>query len=357
MINKMNQIDNVQRKSFQKLKFKKELDISKLYQREHLSIYRFCRSISKLGICLIIVFSLNINLFAQRQNRGIFSSEVEWILNEDIYTSFRNKDYSQCAILTDSLLAIDSNNVNGYILRGALAHDKMGSHDRVLEILNLLNKVNTSFCTLPRTEQLTFSDKIIHNEEFKSLCPIYPRLSDTVKVLKPELRDKLMELIIWTHSKKQEHFVKLGYERFYDTKPDLNPGEMTELIWNKTKNYISTYGYPTIEDVGSEWIMTMTFLTVAHRPELEDLLLFRNEMKDIILLRRLALLDDKISVASNKPQLYGTQIDNKLINGERCFYPIHDFDKLNERRMKLGLQPIESYAKQYGVTLNQSKQE
>ena len=164
-----------------------------------------------------------------------------------------------------------------------------------------------------------------------------------------------MELIIWSHSTKQEHFVQLGYERFYHTKPNLSPHEMTQLIWDKTKNYISTYGYPRIEDVGSEWIMTMTFLTVAHRPDLEDLLMFRNEMKDIILPRRLALLDDKISVASGEPQLYGTQIDDSLVNGKRCFYPILDIDNLNERRMKVGLQPIESYAKQYGVILDQSK--
>ncbi len=167
----------------------------------------------------------------------------------------------------------------------------------------------------------------------------------------PEARDSLMELVIWSHPKPIDHFIQLGFEKYYSTKPKVNRAEINNLIWSKTKHYIKKYGYPTIEKVGSEWIMTMTFLTIAHRPALEDLILFKDEMQGIILPRRMALLEDKISVALGQDQLYGTQIQSKFIDDQRLFYPIRDIASIDSRRMKVGLQPFSSYAKQYGVRL------
>ena len=49
-----------------------------------------------------------------------------------------------------------------------------------------------------------------------------------------------------------------------------------------------------------------------------------------------------------KNQIYGSQVVNSK-TGELVFYPIEDEKNVNIRRAKVGLQPIEEYAKYFGI--------
>lgn len=57
---------------------------------------------------------------------------------------------------------------------------------------------------------------------------------------------------------------------------------------------------------------------------------------------QLAYLSDRLSVASGKPQLYGTQLDLKPPCGVE-FFALDDRDKVEQRRKALKLPPLEEY--------------
>ena len=64
--------------------------------------------------------------------------------------------------------------------------------------------------------------------------------------------------------------------------------------------------------------------------------------KDDVAAANVALLTDRVRLAEGKKQLYGTQVELRhgrwQVQGE-----VEEFDKLNERREKVGLPPIEEY--------------
>jgi hypothetical protein len=66
----------------------------------------------------------------------------------------------------------------------------------------------------------------------------------------------------------------------------------------------------------------------------------------------LAFLKDRILMREGKKQTYGTQAKYDEEKKEFYIYPISDPDNVNKRREKIGLEPIEDYAKKNGYNLN-----
>lgn len=62
----------------------------------------------------------------------------------------------------------------------------------------------------------------------------------------------------------------------------------------------------------------------------------------------MAYLEDRIRMRTGRKQLYGTQIV-KTESGSSEFYQIEDEEHVNHRRLALGLEPIEEYAKRFGI--------
>jgi hypothetical protein len=91
------------------------------------------------------------------------------------------------------------------------------------------------------------------------------------------------------------------------------------------------------------------FLAIQHTVDLETqkkYLLYLKEAqrkKWEIRLPDIGYLEDRIAIREGKPQRYGTQFT--LVDGKRKFFPIEDIKKVNKRRKKLELTPIEQYAK------------
>ncbi len=68
----------------------------------------------------------------------------------------------------------------------------------------------------------------------------------------------------------------------------------------------------------------------------------------------LAFLEDRILMRNKKKQLYGTQaVWDKTLRKNKI-YPIEDLKNVNQRRKKLGLEPIEKYAESNGYIFNQN---
>lgn len=62
----------------------------------------------------------------------------------------------------------------------------------------------------------------------------------------------------------------------------------------------------------------------------------------------LALMQDRILMRQGKNQIYGSQVVFSK-TGEQVFYPIEDEKNVNIRRAKIGMQPLEDYAKLFGI--------
>lgn len=63
----------------------------------------------------------------------------------------------------------------------------------------------------------------------------------------------------------------------------------------------------------------------------------------------LALLEDRVLLGQGKKQIYGSQLTSDM-NGKSRFSPIEDEANVNKRRAEVGLEPIEEYAKHFGIT-------
>jgi hypothetical protein len=62
----------------------------------------------------------------------------------------------------------------------------------------------------------------------------------------------------------------------------------------------------------------------------------------------LAMLQDRVLMRQGKKQLYGSQVVMNKSGGQE-FYPIEDEKNVNARRKSVGLQPMEEYAKFFGI--------
>ena len=62
-----------------------------------------------------------------------------------------------------------------------------------------------------------------------------------------------------------------------------------------------------------------------------------------------ALLQDRVLMKQGKEQIYGSQLNTDPVTGKNSFMPIADEENVNKRRAEVGLEPIEEYAKYFGV--------
>jgi hypothetical protein len=69
----------------------------------------------------------------------------------------------------------------------------------------------------------------------------------------------------------------------------------------------------------------------------------------------LALMEDRIRVNDNQPQIYGSQLHFDETTKSTVFYPIEDEKNVDIRRAKVGLQPIAEYAKFFGTEYHPPK--
>ncbi len=137
--------------------------------------------------------------------------------------------------------------------------------------------------------------------------------------------------------------------------------EQTRAIWKKqdyldrlnmkkVDSLIAIFGYPGKTLVGKER-RSIVFLVIQHG-ELADQekylpILTKAADQDELAWYSLALMVDRIRTGHGKEQLYGTQL-NVAGQGMKIF-PIADELNVNVRRAKIGLGPLESYLKEFGV--------
>ena len=125
--------------------------------------------------------------------------------------------------------------------------------------------------------------------------------------------------------------------------------DSTNLI--QIEQLIAQYGWPGKSFVGEEGNKTI-FLVIQHSDlatqEKYFPLLQNSVAKNESSAPDLALLQDRILMRQGKKQIYGSQIVRDS-TGSWKFYPIEDEKNVNLRRKKIGMQPLEEYAKYFGI--------
>lgn len=132
-----------------------------------------------------------------------------------------------------------------------------------------------------------------------------------------------------------------------NTQDSLNELEVVEILEKR--------GWVGKSVIGDKANMTL-WLVIQHAP-------LETQEKYLPLLResvkageskgsRLALLEDRILMRNEKPQIYGSQIKRDSLQGELYVYPVKDPEYVNQRRAAIGLGPIEEYVARWELEWN-----
>lgn len=128
------------------------------------------------------------------------------------------------------------------------------------------------------------------------------------------------------------------------------------ICLNKTLKILNDYGWLGKSRIGSKANQALWLVIQHANLEIQE--------KYLPLLKKsvetgesegwhLAFLEDRILMRNGKNQIYGSQATwDKKINALKI-YPIEDVKNVNKRREKIGLEPIEEYAKQNGYIFDQ----
>jgi len=124
----------------------------------------------------------------------------------------------------------------------------------------------------------------------------------------------------------------------------LNLIKVIEILDNR--------GWLSPKVVGNQGSTTL-FLVIQHsdlKTQIKYLPMIREAVKQgNAKADELALLEDRVAVKQRKKQIYGSQIGKDDSTGKYYIYPVIEPEKVNERRAKAGLQPIEEYLRQWGI--------
>ena len=119
----------------------------------------------------------------------------------------------------------------------------------------------------------------------------------------------------------------------------------------KVKDVLDHYGWLGVDDIGEKANMTL-FLVIQHADSLTQvtyLPMMRTAVqKGKAKPDQLALLEDRVLTRQGKPQIYGSQVRTGK-TGKYEFFPIADERNVNKRRSSAGLEPLEVYARYFGI--------
>ena len=121
---------------------------------------------------------------------------------------------------------------------------------------------------------------------------------------------------------------------------------------SRLQQIIEQYGWPGAALVGRSG-SNAAFLVIQHADLVaiqKYLPLIRKETaKGGLPKQSLALMEDRVLIYQNKPQIYGSQVRTDAASGKSVLYPIADEARVDERRTQMGLEPLADYAKRFGI--------
>lgn len=123
----------------------------------------------------------------------------------------------------------------------------------------------------------------------------------------------------------------------------------------KVTNILDERGWLGADIIGNQGNLTL-FLVIQHSyPETQEkyLPMMREAVKKgNAHPSHLALLEDRVALGRGEKQIYGSQIGRDEVTGEYYVLPLFDPDNVDKRRKEVGLDPIQVYLYNWGITWN-----
>lgn len=118
------------------------------------------------------------------------------------------------------------------------------------------------------------------------------------------------------------------------------------------KDILDKYGWLGKDAVGNKGNQAL-FLVIQHA-DLQTQLHYLPIMQEAVkkgnaLGKHLALLEDRTAIGQGKKQIYGSQIGSNPTTGLPYVLPLIDPDQVDQRRAKVGLQPIAEYVQLWNI--------
>ena len=134
---------------------------------------------------------------------------------------------------------------------------------------------------------------------------------------------------------------------------NINWDKVTEIDRKHTfrmREIVDEIGFPTISKIGKQ-ANADSWLLIQHSPDIglmqEYLALMEKQNDDEYQKMHYAYLKDRILLYEKKPQIYGTQVVMDDKTNKFKLWDVENEAELNERRKKIGLEPIEEYLKNF----------
>ena len=231
----------------------------------------------------------------------------------------------------------------------------MGNPREIYRVtLTLAVAVAAAGCHSASQDRATASDRPAHNRDAiakrtqkAATAPIAPRrYFFRTDVARPELR---MELLAMSDKDQQ---LRMGRRSGGGAPSKEAMAQIVDVDAQNTARMheiIDEYGWPTLSMVGDDGA-SAAWLLVQHADrdnefqrrclELMKPLVDSGEVSAV----DVAYLTDRVRMHEGKPQVYGTQF--RRSNGHWEPYPIEDPDRVDERRVALGVPTLAEYKKQ-----------
>lgn len=131
---------------------------------------------------------------------------------------------------------------------------------------------------------------------------------------------------------------------------------LDSTLLNKVTLFLNEYGWKSKKEIGELANMGL-FLGIQHSSK-EEMKSFKEIVEKAYQENKIekssyALYIDRLRVRNDLPQVYGTQYYYDEKSASLRFNEIEDFENVNKRRRKVGLDKIEKYAKQNNIAIDQ----
>jgi hypothetical protein len=142
--------------------------------------------------------------------------------------------------------------------------------------------------------------------------------------------------------------------RTSDKDDDYNP-EIDKQNLIKVVSLIEKCGMPTTKEISVKQISAI-WLVFQHADQESRKKYFSTLKKSAkngdLSKSQIAVMEDRILMMDNKPQIYGSQIIQNSETKEWKIYEIKNPKNVDKRRAKVGLEPLAVYLKKYNILFN-----
>ncbi|HET6226881.1 MAG TPA: OmpA family protein [Bacteroidia bacterium] len=208
-------------------------------------------------------------------------------------------------------------------------------------------------------EQLTTEHDLISLHKDKRWKTLLSNIQKNIREVEAKLNKPLMKQLDSIYDEDQAY---RGQLIEIEKKFGRSSQEMKSL-WNhihkadsinrvKILTIIDSLGWLGTDVIGEKGNATL-FLVIQHS-SLQTQQKYLPIMKEAVkngkaYANDLALLEDRVALATGKKQIYGSQITRDSITNNFVIAPIEDEINVDKRRTEVGLEPLEKYVKAWGI--------